>query len=243
MTCINRSELTINFTIKQLSTLASTLWMQTVVSEYPAHPIRASVVFMDQDWSTGCCPHSREISSVTLKGPGLVNWKCGCMDLKVCKLAKVTRHWSAKEVKLSGRKARLQKYRLLIYCRKELLSRSRPKISKAFEELAMTPSRLCLIKTIKWLKTACLFGSGGFKVDMHRDTSKDRTIVVRYNPTEPGDYKIEVGAAGKYSGWQKVLIIELSYYGVSTSYIQKVQRNWQDYDFVVDECFMPIIFP
>ncbi|XP_075265778.1 filamin-B-like [Convolutriloba macropyga] len=33
---------------------------------------------------------------------------------------------------------------------------------------------------------------GGFKVDMHRDTSKDRTIVVRYNPTEPGDYKIEV---------------------------------------------------
>ena len=33
---------------------------------------------------------------------------------------------------------------------------------------------------------------GAFRVEMQRESQKDRTILCKYEPTEPGDYRIEV---------------------------------------------------
>ena len=40
---------------------------------------------------------------------------------------------------------------------------------------------------------------GAFRVEMQRETQKDRIILCRYDPTEPGDYRVEVR-------WQAVLV-------------------------------------
>ncbi|KAG9511032.1 Filamin-A [Fragariocoptes setiger] len=37
---------------------------------------------------------------------------------------------------------------------------------------------------------------GAFRMETHRESQKDRTIVVRYDPQEPGDYRIEIKWAG-----------------------------------------------
>ncbi|KAG7199467.1 hypothetical protein KM043_014093 [Ampulex compressa] len=37
---------------------------------------------------------------------------------------------------------------------------------------------------------------GAFRVEMQRETQKDRIILCRYDPTEPGDYRVEVRWAG-----------------------------------------------
>jgi hypothetical protein len=39
------------------------------------------------------------------------------------------------------------------------------------------------------------FYSGAFRVEMQRESQKDRTILCKYEPTEPGDYRIEVNLA------------------------------------------------
>ncbi|KAH9416793.1 hypothetical protein DERP_011908 [Dermatophagoides pteronyssinus] len=39
---------------------------------------------------------------------------------------------------------------------------------------------------------------GAFKVEMQRESQKDRTIYCKYDPTEPGDYRIEVKWAGEH---------------------------------------------
>ena len=40
--------------------------------------------------------------------------------------------------------------------------------------------------------------SGAFRVEMQRESQKDRTILCRYNPTEPGDYRVEVKWSGEH---------------------------------------------
>ena len=39
---------------------------------------------------------------------------------------------------------------------------------------------------------------GAFRVEMQRENQKDRTIVCKYDPTEPGDYRIEVRWSGEH---------------------------------------------
>ncbi|XP_068905096.1 filamin-A isoform X2 [Tenebrio molitor] len=38
---------------------------------------------------------------------------------------------------------------------------------------------------------------GAFRVEMQRESQKDRTILCKYDPTEPGDYRVEVKWAGE----------------------------------------------
>jgi filamin len=38
---------------------------------------------------------------------------------------------------------------------------------------------------------------GAFRVEMQRESQKDRTILCKYEPTEPGDYRIEVKWSGE----------------------------------------------
>ncbi|XP_071747892.1 filamin-A-like [Lepeophtheirus salmonis] len=38
---------------------------------------------------------------------------------------------------------------------------------------------------------------GAFRVEMQRESQKDRTILCKYEPTEPGDYRIDVRWSGK----------------------------------------------
>lgn len=40
--------------------------------------------------------------------------------------------------------------------------------------------------------------SGAFRVEMQRENQKDRTIACKYDPTEPGDYRIEVRWSGEH---------------------------------------------
>ena len=40
--------------------------------------------------------------------------------------------------------------------------------------------------------------SGAFRVEMQRENQKDRSIVCKYDPTEPGDYRIEVRWSGEH---------------------------------------------
>lgn len=42
------------------------------------------------------------------------------------------------------------------------------------------------------------FITGAFRVEMQRENQKDRTIFCKYDPTEPGDYRIEVKWAGEH---------------------------------------------
>lgn len=39
---------------------------------------------------------------------------------------------------------------------------------------------------------------GAFRVEMQRENQKDRTILCKYDPTEPGDYRIEVKWSGEH---------------------------------------------
>ena len=39
---------------------------------------------------------------------------------------------------------------------------------------------------------------GAFRVEMQRESQKDRTILCKYDPTEPGDYRIEVKWSGEH---------------------------------------------
>lgn len=39
---------------------------------------------------------------------------------------------------------------------------------------------------------------GAFRVEMQRESQKDRTILCKYDPTEPGDYRIEVKWSGQH---------------------------------------------
>jgi filamin len=39
---------------------------------------------------------------------------------------------------------------------------------------------------------------GAFRVEMQRESQKDRTILCKYEPTEPGDYRIEVRWSGEH---------------------------------------------
>ena len=41
------------------------------------------------------------------------------------------------------------------------------------------------------------FFAGAFRVEMQRESQKDRTILCKYEPTEPGDYRIEVKWSGE----------------------------------------------
>lgn len=43
-----------------------------------------------------------------------------------------------------------------------------------------------------------LFISGAFRVEMQRENQKDRTILCKFDPTEPGDYRVEVKWAGEH---------------------------------------------
>ena len=39
---------------------------------------------------------------------------------------------------------------------------------------------------------------GAFRVEMQRESQKDRTILCKYEPTEPGDYRLEVKWSGEH---------------------------------------------
>ncbi|XP_026764452.2 filamin-A [Galleria mellonella] len=39
---------------------------------------------------------------------------------------------------------------------------------------------------------------GAFRVEMQRESQKDRTIICKFSPTEPGDYRVEVRWAGRH---------------------------------------------
>jgi filamin len=39
---------------------------------------------------------------------------------------------------------------------------------------------------------------GAFRVEMQRENQKDRSIVCKYDPTEPGDYRIEIRWSGEH---------------------------------------------
>lgn len=39
---------------------------------------------------------------------------------------------------------------------------------------------------------------GAFRVEMQRENQKDRTILCKFDPTEPGDYRVEVKWAGEH---------------------------------------------
>jgi len=43
-----------------------------------------------------------------------------------------------------------------------------------------------------------LYISGAFRVEMQRENQKDRTILCKFDPTEPGDYRVEVKWAGEH---------------------------------------------
>lgn len=42
------------------------------------------------------------------------------------------------------------------------------------------------------------FVLGAFRVEMQRENQKDRTILCKFDPTEPGDYRVEVKWAGEH---------------------------------------------
>lgn len=43
-----------------------------------------------------------------------------------------------------------------------------------------------------------LYLTGAFRVEMQRESQKDRTILCKYDPTEPGDYRMEVKWSGDH---------------------------------------------
>ena len=47
------------------------------------------------------------------------------------------------------------------------------------------------------ISTQILCLTGAFRVEMQRESQKDRTILCKYEPTEPGDYRIEVKWSGE----------------------------------------------
>ena len=54
---------------------------------------------------------------------------------------------------------------------------------------------MCKIDTLKE-DISCFLGA--FRVEMQRESQKDRTILCKYDPTEPGDYRMEVKWSGEH---------------------------------------------
>ena len=75
-------------------------------------------------------------------------------------------------------------------------------------QLRWTPSA----NSVEQMKQACIIGfiSGAFRVEMQRESQKDRTILCKYEPTEPGDYRIEVSAVTKPNTGPGDYMIEVS---------------------------------
>lgn len=48
------------------------------------------------------------------------------------------------------------------------------------------------------LLISLVFVSGAFRVEMQRENQKDRTILCKFDPTEPGDYRVEIKWAGEH---------------------------------------------
>ena len=60
----------------------------------------------------------------------------------------------------------------------------------------MTKNLTCYHQySTNWFSNLCL--TGAFRVEMQRESQKDRTILCKYEPTEPGDYRIEVKWSGE----------------------------------------------
>lgn len=49
-----------------------------------------------------------------------------------------------------------------------------------------------------WFANICIINIGAFRVEMQRENQKDRTILCKFDPTEPGDYRVEVKWAGEH---------------------------------------------
>ena len=54
-----------------------------------------------------------------------------------------------------------------------------------------------IVTNIESIVISTLIFTGAFRVEMQRESQKDRTILCKYEPTEPGDYRIEVKWSGE----------------------------------------------
>ncbi len=69
--------------------------------------------------------------------------------------------------------------------------------------LSYTFSKKNLVAVLCHLSVTDKYGitfqlTGAFRVEMQRENQKDRSIVCKYDPTEPGDYRIEVRWSGEH---------------------------------------------
>ena len=86
--------------------------------------------------------------------------------------------------------------------------------------------------------------TGAFRVEMQRESQKDRTILCKYDPTEPGDYRMEVKWSGEHVPGSPFMVMifdtqdELNrYMAVSTLKFMLVC----DYHVLLVFCFSPVV--
>ena len=64
------------------------------------------------------------------------------------------------------------------------------------KELKYSVFPLLVLRNKEYVRHIRVF-AGAFRVEMQRESQKDRTILCKFDPTEPGDYRVEVKWAGE----------------------------------------------
>jgi len=64
------------------------------------------------------------------------------------------------------------------------------------KELKYSVFPLVVLRNKEYARDIHIF-AGAFRVEMQRESQKDRTILCKFDPTEPGDYRVEVKWAGE----------------------------------------------
>jgi len=67
---------------------------------------------------------------------------------------------------------------------------------------------------------------GAFRVEMQRESQKDRTILCKYEPTEPGDYRIEVKWSGDHVPGSPFMVMIFDTHEELSKFLQVRGINW-----------------
>ena len=68
--------------------------------------------------------------------------------------------------------------------------------------------------------------AGAFRVEMQRESQKDRTILCKYDPTEPGDYRVEVKWSGEHVPGSPFMIMIFDTQDELNRYMAVSQTIW-----------------
>lgn len=77
---------------------------------------------------------------------------------------------------------------------------------------------------------------------MQRENQKDRTILCKFDPTEPGDYRVEVKWAGEHVPGSPFMVMIFDTQEELNRFLQVIPQIIITYDFIQSHCSNTFIY-